>query len=265
MPPCWDCRAERGAYDCRYLPQIVWLFLTHGFDVGRNGGLAGASCLQALIFASPDPYVIEAEKLLLDAGADPTVAVCDESILTAYDGEACFQHGERNPRLSNFYHTMSEIARAAVRREPYRDIEFFEACIGKRIEKIEMACTGVTPSRAIYDHGPLFRRYYNCFASPILFCCEGKDLCVNRYGDIWVDPNVRERAETVCNIQRYFPDCVGHRITAISFDTRKVTKGLTSCTQPIIFLRLDNARTIRITINFGDVPREEYTAYFSVI
>lgn len=262
--PCDKCRMERGACDGRYLPQIIKLFLKHGFDVRRDEGVVGSACLCNLMFASHDTSIIESEKLLLDAGADPLVRIDNENVIERYEWESFYQSCEHQHRLSNFYHTMAEIAKAASQNRSYQDIEFYEACVGKRIDKIEMACTGVTPSRAIYHVGGLFPKYKNCFATPIIFHCEDKQLCVTRYVDIRIDPTVQERAETVYNIEKFFPDCVGHYITAIDFDGREIKKDKTSCTQPIILIRLDNGPTIRISCNFGELPREESTAFFSV-
>ena len=251
--------------DGRYLPQIVKLFLKHGFDVSRNGGLVGAKCLSNLMISSGDVYAIEAEKLLLDAGADPTIRFDGETVIEQYGGEESFRACEKEHRQANVYNTMYTIAKAASHKKDYSGIEFFESCIGKRIDKIEMACTGVTPSRAIYNVGFPFPKYKNCFASPIVFHCEGKQLCVTRYVDILVDPNVRNEAQSVCNIETFFPDCVGHRIVAIEFEHKEVREEKMCYGQPIILIRLDNGRTIRFSINFGEVPREEMTAFFAVV
>lgn len=266
---CYDSSCEgcsiAGEYDGRYLPQIVKLFLAHGFDAERDGGRVGRMCLCNLTFSSRDIYVIEAEKLLLNAGADPTMRVDGESIIDQYSVEESFRSCEQEHRQANLYHAMRRIAEAASCRKDYNNIEFFEVCLGKRIDKIEMACTGVTPSRAIYNVGFPFPKYKNCFATPIVFHCEGKQLCVNRYVDIFVDPNILKEAETVCNIEPFFPDCVGHRIEKIEFGHTTVWEGTTSYGQPIILIRLDNGKTIRFSINFGEVPREEMTAFFSVV
>lgn len=262
---CDGCPLNYPDYDGRYLPQIVKLFLKHGFDVTRDNGLVGRMCLGNLTFSSRDTYVIEAEKLLLNAGADPMIYLDGETVVQAYAGEDSFRYLEGEYRISHLYSTMAEIAEAASQNREYQDIEFFEACIGKRISKIEMACTGVTPSRSIYNVGFPFPKYKNCFATPIIFHCEGKQLCVTRYMDIRIDPTVRERAETVCDIEQYFPDCVGHRITAIDFDIHMLKKNKKRLNRVVILIRLDNGRVICISRNWGEMPREESTAFFSVV
>ena len=262
---CDGCSLNYPDYDGRYLPQIVKLFLKHGFDVTRDNGLVGRMCLYSLTFASNDVYMIEAEKLLLSAGADPMIYIDGETAVQEYTGEDSFRYLEGEYRISHFFNTMAEIAEAASQNREYQDIEFFEACIGRRIGKIEMACTGVTPSRAIYNVGGLFPKYKNCFATPIIFHCENKQLCVTRYMDMRIDPTVRERAETICNIEQYFPDCVGRRITAIDFDNHTLKKNKKRHSRAVILIRLDNGRTIRISRNWGEVPREESTAFFSVV
>lgn len=243
---CEDCGDEScegcglaGEADGRWLPQIVRLFLKHGFDVAGNDGMAGRMCLSHLMLSSGDIYAIEAEKFLLDAGADPLIRIEGETAAEQYGGEASFRAGEGQYWHENLYHTMKEIARMAGQHRDYRGIEFFECCIGKRIDRIEAVCTDVIPSRAIYSVG--FHR--NCFASPLVFWCEGKQLCVTRWLNVLVNPNVRGGAKGVTDISRFFPGCIGSRIVSMEFPSSMPSKGKTR-RRPFLRFRLDNGRSI---------------------
>lgn len=64
-------------FDCRYLPQIVRLFLENGFDVNKianPGGKYpcpyGGTALADLAYAGGDEHCVEVAKLLLDAGIE---------------------------------------------------------------------------------------------------------------------------------------------------------------------------------------------------
>ncbi|MCR5814367.1 MAG: hypothetical protein K6G15_07735 [Desulfovibrio sp.] len=59
---------------CRYLPDVIRLFLEAGFDPAQDEGRAGSYALGHFIFCATDRYLIPAAKLLLDAGADPRIA-----------------------------------------------------------------------------------------------------------------------------------------------------------------------------------------------
>ena len=66
----------------RYLPELTRFFLENGFDVHEDEGRHGAACLQNLTWSSYDQYILEAAKILLEAGADPNVVLYgDESAL----------------------------------------------------------------------------------------------------------------------------------------------------------------------------------------
>ena len=249
----------------RYLPQIVKLFLDHGFDVHRGEGRVGAKCLSNLMHSSKDVYMLEAEKLLLDAGADPTIRIDEYDAIEAYWGEESFLFSEGDDRLASLYHTMAKIAEAASEKKDYRGIEIVLSCIGKRIDRIELACAETIPKKTVYNVGFPVPKYKNCFLSPIVFHCEGKALCVDRHASIWVDPNVPQEAKRMLSIEKHFPDCVGHRITDVEFRRREVWHDLVCYGQPIVLIRLDNGKTIRFSINFGEVPREETAAFFAVI
>lgn len=226
-----------GEFDGRWLPQIVRLFLQHGFDVRRNNGMAGRMCLEQLVLSSGDAYAIEAEKLLLEAGADPLITVEWETAIQRYGGEASFRGCENELWHENLYNTMEKVARAASQGLDFRGIEFFESCIGKRIDRIEIVCTDAVPSRAVWPAG--FRRKY--FAGTIIFQCEGKQLCVDRRLNLLVDPNVRRQARKIEDISRFFSGCVGSRIAAVEFPCGGEVKRKKP---PIVRLRLDNGRSI---------------------
>ena len=60
-----DSRQNPGRFMCA----VIRFFLDHGFDVNQCDGCFGAQCLEALTLSTFDRYMIEATKLLLDAGA----------------------------------------------------------------------------------------------------------------------------------------------------------------------------------------------------
>ena len=53
------------------LPELCRFFLRNGFDVHGHNDTAGTVCLEALCFSSYDRYILDAAKILLDAGANP--------------------------------------------------------------------------------------------------------------------------------------------------------------------------------------------------
>lgn len=232
-------------FDGRWLPGIVSLFLRYGFDVRRNNGMAGRVCLGNLMLSLGDAYAIEAEKLLLAAGADPLIKIGGENVIQQYGAEASFRYGEGEPWHESLYNTMEKVARAASQGRDFQGIEFFECCIGKRIDRIEMACAGAAPSPPVGRRGSFFAGCRNCFSEPIIFHCGGKPLCIDRWLNIWVDPNVGQQAQTVIDISRFFPGCVGRRITAVEFPHGGERRGKNRF---FLCLRLDDGRAVSFFI-----------------
>lgn len=69
-------------YGCKFLPDVIKIILDAGFNVTLDEGKYGAMCLSNLILCVIDKYILDAAKLLLDAGADANIAPYDD---TPYD------------------------------------------------------------------------------------------------------------------------------------------------------------------------------------
>ncbi len=249
--------AGDGKADRPSLPQIAALFLKHGFCVE---GRAGRECLGNLTYRVQDAAVIETEKLLLDAGADPMIESDGETVVEQYRGEESFRVCEGEPEAGVFYHTMAEIAQAAAEHRNYRGIELWETGIGRRIDRIEMACSGIAHSQRIYGLGTWLPKGKCYFMSPIVFHCGDKELCVTQYGDIRVDPTVRERAGAVYDVESFFGGCMGQRIMGIDFTDRSMKKDGVNFRLPVIRLRLENGTGIHFSTGMGKAE-----AYFRII
>ena len=71
-----------GNYDLCYngslIPDIIRSFIKHGYDVHANDGINGGLCLSQLCWSSYDKYILDAAKVLLDAGAPIDYASADD-------------------------------------------------------------------------------------------------------------------------------------------------------------------------------------------
>lgn len=121
-----DCDIRVRDADGRHLPQIIKVFLDHGFDCSRRNGQAGAMCLQNLTWSSGDRYILDAAKLLLDAGADPDCASFSDSRETVMDWvrtkiSAAYTIDE-DPEKGLLFTELYEILDAARTGKPYHHI-----------------------------------------------------------------------------------------------------------------------------------------------
>ena len=120
--------------------QIIKFFLDHGFDVTRNEGKHGAQCLREIALSSFDRGIIEATKMLLDAGAQNVPIADDEPDETPMDAigtEGSYQDTcEHNHYLGNILEAVYQIYVALEEGRSYAGIDSFEAAINKKILRV---------------------------------------------------------------------------------------------------------------------------------
>ena len=119
--------------------EIIRFFLAHGFDVTKNDGCYGAQCLYALTLSTFDRYMIEATKILLDAGAkNRTISLTSNDIYetpwSSIASEGSYQSTcEHNHSLANIYEAIYQIYQAIEDDKPYSGIDSYEMAIDKKI------------------------------------------------------------------------------------------------------------------------------------
>lgn len=165
---CEGCSLNYPEADGRYLPHIVKLFLEHGFDCSRNNGRMGSVCLSYFIWSSRDKYILEAAKILLEAGANPEAISYEDSndnalsmVATEESHVLCSDH---EYELSNLYYTLYEIMDACVKKESFADIYNYDIAVGKRIDQIVLYGPK-KKSRGIFP----YNGKKNCFLDHIVF------------------------------------------------------------------------------------------------
>lgn len=246
---------------------MIRFFLDHGFDVGKCDGCFGAQCLWALTLSTCDRYIIEATKILLDAGAknrtiSPSSTDDDETPWGFIATEGSYQRTcEHNYSLANIYEAVYQIYRAFEDGKPYNGIDSYEIAVGKKILKVLAESNGGRP--IFYPMVlPKFKRD-NCYTKTLYFVYEGGVLISTQYADFWTD-NVLPEAGLV-DVSKYFKGIVGSTIEQFTFEYRSVVKGTMHYDQPITTMEMDSGRNVRFSINFGEVNQEERAAYFELV
>lgn len=253
--------ARAGYNMCR----IIQFFLGHGFDVNKSDGCYGAQCLYALTFSTSDRYIIEATKILLDAGAkNRTISAdadSDDTPMDAIGDEGSYQDiCENNHSLANIYEAVYQIYLAANEGRQYRGIDSYETAVGKRILKVLATRKGI---------GPVFRKVNlptfskeNCYSETLYFVYEDGYLVTTQYADFWVDSELPDCE--MADVSEHFSGIVGDRIKSFAFDTKTVVKGTHHYCQPIIAIGMDSGKKAIFSINFGDVEDRDRAAYFEI-
>ncbi len=250
--------------DCgRALVSVIRFFLDHGFELNRKNGRVGARCLWELTLSVYDRHMIEATKLLLDAGAK-NISITEKPdshdtpwdfIATegSYQGTCCHNH-----YLGNLFEAVYQIYQAIEDGRDYSGIDFFEAVYGRRINQVFSSI----PDRSapFFDLDLPTSKHKNCFNQPLYFVTDNGVLITTQYADFWFDSSMPE-VETI-DVSDRFPSVVGSVVKAFKFDHHEIRKGTTCYGQPITTIEMDNGHSVTFTINFGEVRKEDMAAYY---
>ena len=217
-PEDMEDEAERDAFwkshNGRYLPDIVHFFLQNGFDVTKENGRYGADCLRNLTWASYDIYILDATKLLLDAGASYEYADEDSETVIDWVGTKAGASSitNDNDESAQLFCTMWEILDAHRKGQDYHGIDSCLHCEGLRIDQIFMPpnTLHIEPDAASENQDTYF------FSNPFVFLCEGVPLRFYPYAELAIDHRYLGLPEQE-DASGSFPDIAGQRLMHIRF------------------------------------------------
>lgn len=258
---CSGCEHNLNPNIGESMIKIIQFFLDHGFDLNKNDGRQGAQCLYALKFSSFDRYMIDATKLLLDAGAQ-NIPVFDDSKETPKDLiglEGSFQDTcEENHYLGNIYEAMYQVYVALEAGRPYSGIDSFEAAIGKKI--LSVMADGDADKPVFSEVDLPQSKHKNCFFCNLYLIFDGGYLICTKYASYWVDTVLPEKP--LVDVSPVFSAILGHTIQQVTFGHHSIVKGTTYYGQPVTTFHMDNGVKLTFTINFGEVEKPDYCSYF---
>lgn len=256
-----NCEKTKKAYDSEYLPAVVRFFLENGYDVTRDGGKFGAEALEALCWSSSDKLILEAAKLLLDAGADPLVIMEDrEDVFAAIDwvSAGCIPVDE-DLELECLYAAYYDIAEGKTKGLDYNKIQWWDAAAGKEIKRV-LSCAP-SGENAVFTVSTGVHQYENCFANDMILDCDGTMLAVSQYCHAYVDPC--KIPENPIDLSDKLENIIGKKIVDVQFSLRLATKGRTRAHGSMLRIVLDDGSSLVIQDN-GDQFDEEYCARFEI-
>ena len=202
------------------MPDIIRSFIKHGYDVHANDGINGGLCLSQLCWSSYDKYVLDAAKVLLDAGAPINYASADD---IPDDDEPNGVLGSISWKLSglwdvdgdysaaNIFEAYYSMIMAVKDGKDYREISSYLDCIGLKLEKVsatvnDCECRYWTESGLIKYSGDLFMWF------------AGKPLKISKYVDFVIDPvHARENENKAIDVSKDFTDVIGARLVDVKF------------------------------------------------
>lgn len=247
--------------------QIIRFFLSKGFDVNKFDGCYGAQALSALVLSTFDRYILEATKILFDAGARNCSVCYDERCddeMTPWDfigEEGSFQDScECDHSLGNIYEAVYQMYLAVDEGRPYHGIDVYESSVGKKILKVLAEGHDDNPTFYPMDL-PNFKKN-NCYKDTLYFVYDDGVLITTQYSDFWVDTEVS--VDNLKDVSEYFPGIVGETIKQFKFDHKSVVNEATRHGQPITTIEMESGNSVTFSINFGEVNEDERAAFFEI-
>ena len=201
------------------MPDAVRHFLANGYDVlaneGRNGGLA----LSQLCWSSYDKYILDAAKVLLDAGAPVDYRSSDD----APDEEPSGVLGSLGFKLpgawvvdkdytwANLLEAYYSIVVAVKKGKDYHQINSFLECLGRTLTGVSViAADG---GSTINNEGPV-----STFSESLVLWFEKTPLVIRKYVDFVVDPiTVGENSDRLQAADNHFASVIGHTLKEVQY------------------------------------------------
>ena len=198
------------------MPEAIKQFLRHGYDVGANNGSNGGLALSSLCWSSYDCNILEAAKVLLDAGAPVIYESADDdpedepsgvlgSIGWKLSGAWAVDKDYDWANILEAYYTMVE---AHIAGEDYKSIACHQECLGRQLTKVE-----ATNATGFDDHGAIKK-----FADRFVIWFGEKPLVVSPYTEFVVNPVwVTKNNQMLVNSNALFSEIIGATLIEIRY------------------------------------------------
>lgn len=201
------------------LADIVRHFLSCGYDVSANDGLNGGLALHALCWSSYDRYILDAAKVLMNAGAPVNYRTRDDDLNDEPEGLL----GSISWKLSGAwmvdkdyawantleaYYAMTE---ANIAGKDYSSIDNYFACIGKNLTSV--SAINVGGKSALYDEGAI-----SVYSEPLIMWFEDKPLVVSCYTDFVVNPvYADDKKDSLSDVTAVFSSLIGATLQEVQY------------------------------------------------
>lgn len=206
---------NRGAI----LADIVRHFLARGYDVSANNGLNGGLALRALCWSSYDQHILDAAKVLMNAGAPVNYRTRDDdpndepegllgSISWKLSGAWMVDKDYAWANTLEAYYAMTE---AYIAGKDYNFIDNYFACIGKKLTSVSAIHIGGKP--ALHDEGAI-----SVYSEPLIMWFENKPLVISCYTDFVVNPvYADDKKDSLADITTVFSSLIGATLQEVQY------------------------------------------------
>ena len=197
------------------MTEVIKHFLANGYDVSLNEGANGDMVLSALCWSSYDKYVLDAAKVLLDAGASLEYKSSNEEddvpeVIGSLNWKIAGAWGpDSDYPMANTLEAYYEMVKAYEAGEKYNDIDSFHKCVGETVTKVSYAgdVSSLKTTKNTTE-----------FSNSLIMWFGEYPLVISNYIDMVVNPNfVRKNENTLLDISERFNKILGSKLKKIKY------------------------------------------------
>ena len=232
------------------LYKIVEYFLAKGFDVNKNDGQYGASCLESLIFATFDSYTIDLAKLLFDAGAR-NIHYDDCGYDTLQDWLSTESSFQRlccdDEHLSNIFESIYQVFEAQKNGRDYHGVDWYGKATDQHICKVYAECSHYSDytCNLYYEN----KQESLQFSDTIYMILDEGVLIIEPNLVMWMDNNLPDK--TVLDVSDKFKSILGFKIEDITFKRNDFKIESRGYRNPTVSLHLEKERKIELSLKYN--------------
>lgn len=201
------------------LADIVRHFLSCGYDVSANEGMNGGLALRALCWSSYDQHILDAAKVLMNAGAPVNYRSQNDdpdeepegligSISWKLSGAWMVDKDFAFANTLEAYYAMAE---ANLGGKDYNSIDNYFACIGKPLTSVSAINVGGNP--ALLAEGSI-----SVYSEPLIMWFEDQPLVVSCYTDFVVNPvYADDKKDALADITTVFSSLIGATLKEVQY------------------------------------------------
>lgn len=223
--------------------KLTELFLRYGYDVSANNGFNGAACLHRLCFSFYDHYILHIAELLIDAGADCTIDIYNDSDsddeLSGVLKTIEWKSGDWMTGAfysANIFEAYCEMVNRKIQNKPYKGIRSFRDVVGKTVNKV---------LRLSYKDGKGAEYLPNAFDGRLVFITDDGALTAEPYIAYMVNPYYLDGDFITEDVSWFYKDIIGAKI-----------KGLRFASDSFAAINFENGKSISFINAYYDSEKE---------
>lgn len=201
------------------LADIVRHFLACGYDVTANEGLNGGLALQSLLWSSYDRYILDAAKVLMDAGAPANYRTNDdepdeepEGLLGSIGWKLSDAWSvDKDWAFANTLEAYYAMTEAYIAGKDYNAVNTYFTCTGQPLTAVSAIKDG--EDSTLKNEGNL-----SAFSEPLVLWFGDKPLIAGCYTDYVVNPvYVDDKKDVLTNVSSAFSSLIGATLKEVQY------------------------------------------------